>query len=977
MKISNTFFYGYFKQKTTETGRSMVEILGVLAVIGVLSIGGIYGYTFAMDKYRANDIVYEVNLRANDVWHKYQEQPLPDPSEDGTDFDEFPDMTGTGYPIYMTSHPDIAFKTYVEGVSSRVCKNVVNMNLNGIVQGIQFVQVAQGEGDLVKYTGNASICGEDETDNLIVFTSFIDSDTEKSDDNQNQHCVEEGDCSGLCAPFTCDNNMVCRDKCYNLDDTPYCYDDGAVGQCVACTKNEHCASYGDNYVCNTSEHTCQPLRQCVDGEYRAKSGACIPCTDVNAIEISLDKYNNLSLSIKDDTTGQEQCNACNDTHTVTIDEATGVAYCAVACIRGVTYESENEGCIPCRQNDGTLNATRHRIPKTEKARYLCEACDLKWTHSFWYSTCGLYPVCDSGQFLAVEAHMNSKTAADFICKDCTRNEGISLYGGIVGIHDFSNEITKESLAAGCNNCPEYTNGVWSKRKAVGESCWPVCQAGYFQSSNGTCYLCTDETSYAINTGGTDEIDTEEEKMCIACNRIVRNGYCLFEKQPELGEFRGKDGNIYPCNYSNVNFPTEILDEADSRCVANCRKKDGKYSNDADAVPVRKVRIKGNKQYCDNVCSDTQWKNNNGNCYPCSTNYGSNAYLYHGSPSKEDCEPGCLTAGKYRRKYNSLGYCVFETCPSATETNPYYQDGKGYCRSCNGTATTGTDLETCSQCPNRIYGDGKCALIVPGESGVCNSDNWSLPTTLASDYSDLYAEVQEYVRGEHDGLKFRNSNDGLCYDCTTEKAIPTTQKQCNLCNTKVLQRTYSGGVCSLGGCQTNEFMNNTPDCVKCTPDSEPSSYINATYQLKSGHTATCGQCGNRQVLTVGSNGFQYCVPNVCITGSEWQSANNGKCQLCQEDNAIREIGTEAVYRQQCEACNRVAFSQDVSGKTVWYCSKQAGDGYFIDSSGNIKNCSTAGDTQIVNTIKARNICEASGCNRVAQTNGDGTVWCMKE
>ena len=163
MKILNAFFYGYFKQKNAETGRSMVEILGVLAVIGVLSIGGIYGYTFAMDKYRANDIVYEVNLRANDVWHKYQEQPLPDPSEDGTDFDEFPDMTGTGYPIYMTSHPDVAFKTYVEGVSSRVCKNVVNMNLNGIVKGIQFVQVAQGEGDLVKYTGNASICGEDET----------------------------------------------------------------------------------------------------------------------------------------------------------------------------------------------------------------------------------------------------------------------------------------------------------------------------------------------------------------------------------------------------------------------------------------------------------------------------------------------------------------------------------------------------------------------------------------------------------------------------------------------------------------------------------------------------------------------------------------------------------------------------------------------------------------------------------------------
>lgn len=38
-------------------GRSMVEMLGVLAIIGVLSIGGIAGYTMAMNRYRANQIL--------------------------------------------------------------------------------------------------------------------------------------------------------------------------------------------------------------------------------------------------------------------------------------------------------------------------------------------------------------------------------------------------------------------------------------------------------------------------------------------------------------------------------------------------------------------------------------------------------------------------------------------------------------------------------------------------------------------------------------------------------------------------------------------------------------------------------------------------------------------------------------------------------------------------------------------------------
>ena len=39
-----------------EKGRSMVEMLGVLAIIGVLSVGGIYGYTVAMTKYKANEV---------------------------------------------------------------------------------------------------------------------------------------------------------------------------------------------------------------------------------------------------------------------------------------------------------------------------------------------------------------------------------------------------------------------------------------------------------------------------------------------------------------------------------------------------------------------------------------------------------------------------------------------------------------------------------------------------------------------------------------------------------------------------------------------------------------------------------------------------------------------------------------------------------------------------------------------------------
>ena len=43
--------------KINERGRSMIEMLGVLAIIGVLSVGGISGYTEAMRKYKMNKTI--------------------------------------------------------------------------------------------------------------------------------------------------------------------------------------------------------------------------------------------------------------------------------------------------------------------------------------------------------------------------------------------------------------------------------------------------------------------------------------------------------------------------------------------------------------------------------------------------------------------------------------------------------------------------------------------------------------------------------------------------------------------------------------------------------------------------------------------------------------------------------------------------------------------------------------------------------
>ena len=51
----------------TQSGRSMVEMLGVLAIIGVLSVGAIAGYSKAMMKYKLNQHAQAVNMLINNV----------------------------------------------------------------------------------------------------------------------------------------------------------------------------------------------------------------------------------------------------------------------------------------------------------------------------------------------------------------------------------------------------------------------------------------------------------------------------------------------------------------------------------------------------------------------------------------------------------------------------------------------------------------------------------------------------------------------------------------------------------------------------------------------------------------------------------------------------------------------------------------------------------------------------------------------
>ena len=64
------------KKYLCECGRSMIEILGVLAVIGVVSIGGIYGYRHAFHKHNANVMIQDAQLAYTELHGSKNRDPM-------------------------------------------------------------------------------------------------------------------------------------------------------------------------------------------------------------------------------------------------------------------------------------------------------------------------------------------------------------------------------------------------------------------------------------------------------------------------------------------------------------------------------------------------------------------------------------------------------------------------------------------------------------------------------------------------------------------------------------------------------------------------------------------------------------------------------------------------------------------------------------------------------------------------------------
>lgn len=255
------------KQTTAlQSGRSMVEMLGTLAIIGVLSIGGIAGYRYGMDKYRANETINDINLRGIDLVRQVSMGQEPSLSEWET-------KSTAGYTFseaQLSAEGDAYFS--ISGVPKRVCEIVY--------EGIQNNQTTDIEVNEAT-NGDASDCHKDD-DNVMVFF-FI------------TNAGEGGSVDELCKDVTCTGGYSCTHGICMSEEVPQlhsggvktCETDSQCSECQYCDEaRQQCENKDNGTICSGGacyngtcvfdETTCVVHDDCEEG-YFCDTGGTNKC----------------------------------------------------------------------------------------------------------------------------------------------------------------------------------------------------------------------------------------------------------------------------------------------------------------------------------------------------------------------------------------------------------------------------------------------------------------------------------------------------------------------------------------------------------------------------------------------------------------------------------------------------------------------------------------------------------------------------
>ena len=652
-------------RKLNEHGRSMVEMLGTLAIIGVLSIGGIAGYSYGMDKYRANETIKDVTLYAMSA----SQQMLAGQEE--LNFSELGAISSIGYPIdgEILEEDDRYFEIYVDDVPTGVCERIVDTGWN--------VPLAIFVND-VAYVDSNHICETDENETPVDMAFQFTADL-----NQGAFpfgtCETASDCIGNCA--ACEDGL-CVSACKNGE---MCLKSSTTGSMMCCSSENKsgpycCPSTKNGMCCDENGENCCPWTR----PLVSKNGNCYACNYENGVDVKGVENN---------------CNACSNREIIATVNST--AACAIKCPSDKPLRDRDGKCFACDDPaghamlDSTVAQCALKCPERHLVRHYCS---IKCEEGYVQDTYGACRKCENLNYAEINGAPLDRCelcGEDFtlytdpaLCiRDCPEGQFRS-YDGVC--HDCDDETVYRMEGLVKNSyCEQACPGIrvivpfYESNKVFAKSCAKKCADGEYMAWDGTCNNC--------ETGPNKKATATECAKCT--NRTHEGNVCRLSCG--ANKFRGADGVCYDCTEeSPIEYGTECTTQCPNRVVNG-------YAGYGSS-----------QRYCSLPCSDGYFANNDGECVSCDAE--EDVVLYEQSYAKAECGK-CSDKRNFYFASNWAGkFLCLPKCPPETPL----RGANGKCYACDDEARIyllwlaeyvhGAICE--AECPNERKMDGGYCVL---------------------------------------------------------------------------------------------------------------------------------------------------------------------------------------------------------------------------------------------------------------------------
>lgn len=463
----------------------MTEMLGVLAIIGILSIGALLGYQYGITKYQATSTVEELSRRAVLISSQTS-------LSNNTVVDEMGSKTLLGYPIetVLSQSNHTIFWLNIENVPKRVCKQILDLDWKA-----PFTITVND----ILYENDTSLCIDGTNTNQLGFEfNALNMDG----DEPITRCQSNSDCTG------CDicQDHICMSGCNNNERCAIDYDTGSK----MCCSNEKisgaycCANIQNGMCCNSSGACCpwtKPLQDtngnCYACDYGSKifvRGVLDRCNICENREL-LGEY--CVLKCPDDKPLRDSagnCHSCDDTVSIQLGNPDDCFLCSQRTLGG----ENNRYCV-LKCGEGI-----YKDKPLLDARGVCHSCSEKENFNVTgvEENCG---VCD-----------NRDLVGSMCVHKCPSHEPLPDMNG--GCHACKDpDPVRLSAANVCSVCPNRVSGG-----SFNLSCYLPCGEGIYKDKPmpdvmGVCHSC--EETAAIN------VYLVRDNCSICKNRVLEGDQC--------------------------------------------------------------------------------------------------------------------------------------------------------------------------------------------------------------------------------------------------------------------------------------------------------------------------------------------------------------------------------------------------------------------------------------------------------------------